>query len=615
MVSALRAAISVAMLAGFYVVALVQLVAAVAFAFWVGSHAGAAVAVKVVLPLLIALVGGVGVALWRAVRAKPEPPKGLQVGPHQAPALWSTVHALAGEARTRMPDEIRLVPEVNAAVVEESRLLGLVGGRRYLYIGLPLLQTMRVDELCSVLAHELGHYSGNHTRLGAIAYRGRLAIGGTIRQIGPLNPVGWVFKAYALLYVVIDNAVVRRQEYEADLASVRVAGREVAAGALRGLPALDAAWDFFLGRYVLPGWEAGYAPDDLFGGFAALVAARRHELMELRQAEPPSEGSVWDTHPPLADRIKAILAMPERPARYDGRPAATLVTDIAGAGYALQRLMVDIGDRQVMPWDRFTAATATFHLQREADTIFRTASRVTRGQVRELGAVLRTLESNRHLPIAEALFPSATRREAGQQFAEPLESLMRLAAIRSGVAGWQHSWSGRPELVRRGGAPLGLDEVAKLALSPGSLAEAYRRLGDLGIDVTKATLVEQTASAVGADVVGAIANTKVNGTDYDLLILDQGFVLVGGPGRKEEGKQRLVQVISSASATELARKHWFLPYEEIATVTLDRETPVRATLVLHDGRRFEMQESWTGEMITKQSRDVLLQLLKALNRA
>jgi hypothetical protein len=37
--------------------------------------------------------------------------------------------------------------------------------------------------------------------------------------------------------------------------------------------------------------------------------------------------------------------------------------------------------------------------------------------------------------------------------------------------------------------------------------------------------------------------------------------------------------------------------------------------VLHDGRRFEMQESWTGEMITKQSRDVLLQLLKALNRA
>src|SRR5699024_6071041 len=135
-----------------------------------------------------------------------------------------------------------------------SRLLGLVGGRRTLYVGLPLLQAMRIDQLRSVLAHELGHYSGQHTRLGGVAYRGRLAIGETIERISPRNPIGWVFKQYAKLYLLVDNAASRRQELEADRASVRIAGHQAAASALRTLPALDAAWRFYETRYVDPGW-------------------------------------------------------------------------------------------------------------------------------------------------------------------------------------------------------------------------------------------------------------------------------------------------------------------------------------------------------------------------
>jgi hypothetical protein len=208
----------------------------------------------------------------------------------------------------------------NAAVSEDTKLLGLIGGRRRLYLGMPLLQALSVDQLRSVVAHELGHYSGKHTRLGAVAYRGRLAIGHTIGRIGPWNPVGWTFRGYARLYLLVDNAVSRRQELDADRASVRVAGPEVAVAALRELPVIDAAWGFYFDRYINQGWEAGFAPDDFFGGFGRLVAARHEELAKLRDDQPEEHRSRWDTHPSHAERIALMRTAPQVAHPVAGRP-------------------------------------------------------------------------------------------------------------------------------------------------------------------------------------------------------------------------------------------------------------------------------------------------------
>jgi Zn-dependent protease with chaperone function len=614
MVAAIRAGVSVLMLAGFYVVALAQLAGAVALAVWLGSVLTGAIAVKLVFPLFAATVGAVGVALWKAIRAKPEPPRGLPVGPDEAPALWSTVRQLAEEVGTRVPDEIRLIPDINAAVVEQSRLLGLVGGRRFLYMGLPLLQVMTVDQLRSVLAHELGHYSRRHTRLGAVAYRGRIAIAETLNRIGPHNVAGWIFKAYANLYVLVDNAVVRRQEYEADQASVRVAGRAAAVSALRELPVLDAAWGFYFGNYVVPGWEAGYAPADLFGGFAALVAVRTAELEKLRAEEPQREGSKWDTHPPIPDRIAAISASPEAWVPQDGRAAAVLLPDPVAAGRRMQELMVDVGRREVLPWPRFTHAWLSAQLQREADEVFRTIARRTGVTELNLGSVFDLIAAGRLGEIAEPFFPDATRREAGQLFADVLELLMRLAAVQSGAAGWQHSWSGPAQFVNVHGYPLSLTEEAKLAVAPGGLDEAYRRLRDMGIDITRARLVEQRASAVGAGVIAGLANVKVNDVEFDLLVLDRGLVFVPDPGKSDGGTRRLQELVGSAPAQELAERHHFVPYEEVRSATITKRVPARVELALHDGRTLAVYETWGSELIAKDSRDVLLAVLTRLNQ-
>jgi hypothetical protein len=184
-----------------------------------------------------------------------------------------------------------------------------------------------------------------------------------------------------------------------------------------------------------------------------------------------------------------------------------------------------------------------------------------------------------------------------------------LAALNSGVAGWRHSWSGAAELVGRDGFALPLARVAEDAVWPRTAYRAWEWLAATGIDVRAAALVERRATATGAGAIAALSNVKLDGVEHDLLVLDRGLVLVAGPGSASEGKRRLQELVRSAPVEELAARHAFLPYEEIASATVTKQVPARVTLALHDGRRLELHETWGSELITKNSRDVLLRVL------
>jgi hypothetical protein len=151
MSATVRAALSILTLAGFYVVALALVVGlgwAAAFAWSEG--AGSAGTKLAVAALVLAV--GVVVALWKVARTRPAPEAGVDVDRTRAPELWSLVDELAAEVGTRGPESIVLVGDVNAAVSEDAGLLGLVGGPRRLYLGVPLLLGLDVARLRAVLA-------------------------------------------------------------------------------------------------------------------------------------------------------------------------------------------------------------------------------------------------------------------------------------------------------------------------------------------------------------------------------------------------------------------------------------------------------------------------------
>jgi Zn-dependent protease with chaperone function len=610
----LRAALALALLAGFYVLAFAVVAGLGWLAVWAVQNSDGAAAAKLVVVALGA-AAGVLLALWRVLRAKPEPPEGVLVTPEQQPLLWQRVRELAGAAGTRVPDDIRLIPEVNAAVTEDTRLLGLRGGPRHLFLGVPLLQALTVSQVTAVLAHELGHYSRSHTRLGAISYRGRMAVVHTIVQVGPRSLAGLIFRGYVWLYFLVESAVSRRQELEADQIAARVAGKASAAGALRELPVADTAWAFYLDRYVSMGWDLGLAPADFFGGFGQLLAARTEELATSRSEALPTRTSRWDSHPSIASRIAAIEALPNDEATTDeattaaDRPASVLIDGFESLAATVAEGAVKFDQRRRLGWAEFTAAAVGMAEQRQADVIFRVAARLVRAPQGTLAHVLRLVEEGRLGDLVNALHPDRTRDAAS--FAGEMALLLRVAGVRSMVAYWRHSWSGPAELVTPTGEPLELGSIARLACNPSTVESAVGRLSLLGIGVEYARQVEATASAAGSELLGAMANLKVNEKSYDVFILDRGLVLVPGPKSTDGGQTRLLELVTRSSPADLARQHRFVAFEDIATATVVKRVPLRAELVLHSGERLSVQEPWSGEQIDKTSRDELLERLQA----
>jgi Zn-dependent protease with chaperone function len=323
----LRALLALALLIGFYVFAL-GVVAALVWGAVELSRAGVSGYALGKLWIFVIVIGFVVVKALLGRRKKENvEPGGFLLSPQAEPALWAEVNAIAEFAGTRAPDEIRLVPQVNAAVSEESRWLGLVRGTRRLYLGVPLMLGLTRDQLRSVLAHELGHYSGHHTALGSLTYRGQEAIGRVIAGLGVDSWTAKIFKLYARLYYAVSHTVNRRQELEADQLSATLVGSATAASALRELMPLGSAWDFYLDSYADLGSSVGHRPTDLYDAFGEFLASpvRQEQLAQMRldATEPPR--SVFDTHPATSERVTRIEAM-SRPSTDDASgPAVALL--------------------------------------------------------------------------------------------------------------------------------------------------------------------------------------------------------------------------------------------------------------------------------------------------
>ncbi|HET9656302.1 MAG TPA: M48 family metallopeptidase [Kineosporiaceae bacterium] len=602
MLTRLRAVLAVTMLAGFYVLATGILAALAGFTWWAWNEHPGTVAAKLSVVTVVA-AWTVGLGLFRAVRARPELPDGIPLTADQAPELWQSVQELAGIAGTEPPAEIVLVEDVNAAVSEDSRLLGLIGGRRRLFLGIPLLVGLDVTQLRSVLAHELGHYSGRHTRLGAVNYRGRVAIVGTLSELTGL--AAWLLRQYAKLYFVVEAAVSRRQELEADQASASAVGAQAAAGALSEIPVLAAAWNFYLEAYVASAWEDGIAPEDLFGGFTALLAGRTDELTRLRGEQLPEEHSPWDSHPPIAVRVAALSGMAGPDQARDTRPAHTLVPQFERHCGELTRRLAAAQDKTLTAWPALTAAAVAGVQQRQADIVYRAVARVGRTATGDLAGLIGLIRDGRSGELARDLFPQPAEGPA-EVLAEPVELLLCVAAVQAGLAHWQHSWSGPAELVRADGTALDFAEVAALLVRPESLDAGLARLAAAGIDLQQGRQAQSGVSVRGAEVIGGLSGAKVDGEARDVLILTNGLVLVPCP--KGGDPRRRLTGLAETEPAELVARYGLLPFEEVTQARLLKRTPVGVELHLHDGRTVTVQETWSGARLTKDSDALLAQL-------
>src|SRR5215472_6757397 len=117
------------------------------------------------------LIGALLVVVLRALWVRLEPPEGEPLTREQAPEFFALLARLAARLDTPRVHVVLVTAQFNAGVVQLPRL-GVFGWHRnYLLVGLPLMQCLSAQQFEAVLAHELGHLSRGHARLGNWIYR------------------------------------------------------------------------------------------------------------------------------------------------------------------------------------------------------------------------------------------------------------------------------------------------------------------------------------------------------------------------------------------------------------------------------------------------------------
>jgi Zn-dependent protease with chaperone function len=102
-----------------------------------------------------------------ALRPSPVSMTELLLTRERVPKLFHLLDKVAKKAGVRLPQDVRLGTEMRAQTLGHARL-GLLGWHQHsLVLGLPLLLTLDVKQVASVVAHELGHLGPAHGRFGS----------------------------------------------------------------------------------------------------------------------------------------------------------------------------------------------------------------------------------------------------------------------------------------------------------------------------------------------------------------------------------------------------------------------------------------------------------------
>lgn len=267
--------------------------------------------------VVLALVGGLGYAILKALRVKLQPPQGLPLARERCPALFDALDDIHARLRSVRPHEVLLVGDLNAAVVQTPRL-GVFGWQKnFLILGLPLLQALTPDEFRAVLAHEFAHLSRNHARFGAWIYRIRRTWERVFEELGrqkttDLGVLSGFIKWYWPRFNAHAFVLARANEYEADACAAALTSTGTAATALMRVRVLAEQFEesFWPSIYR----QANARPEPPEGVYAEAGRV-------LRAGPARDEAARWlkhgfliptsnaDTHPCLRDRLHALNAL------------------------------------------------------------------------------------------------------------------------------------------------------------------------------------------------------------------------------------------------------------------------------------------------------------------
>lgn len=355
---------------------------------------------------------------------------GIELKRAEQPRLFAFLDRVADEAGAPRPHKIYVSGRVNASVFYDLSPLNLIfPSRKNLEIGLGLVNMLNLSEFKAVCAHEFGHFAQRSMALGRWVYTAQQIAAHIVskrdaldRFLGHLSRIdyrvawiGWVLSLiiWALravvdsafrLVIIVQRALSREMEMQADRVAVSLTGSDALVHALHRLQIADDAWDRTL-LFLRGETGAQRPPRDAFDVQHAIAArlgriyndsdygrrpqvpaseAAAFRVFKGEMAQPPQ---MWATHPMNHEREenakRTYLCAPEDERSawlvFDDAPALResitrqLVGDTdcppAESDVTLQRLDEQFARERLKPCYRgiYLAFSATRHTTRAND--------------------------------------------------------------------------------------------------------------------------------------------------------------------------------------------------------------------------------------------------------
>jgi Zn-dependent protease with chaperone function len=242
--------------------------------------------------------------LFKKYPIKSEEKTSELISPERAPKLWQLVNELALAIKTAPPQNI-LIGVSTAFYVTEAPVIyvdGTTSGRT-LFLSEPMMRTLSLNDLKSIIGHELGHFKGADTQMTLELVPVLIKLDKTLAE---LSAGGWVarptFYAFNLFYVLFENSIGafrREREFVADSVGALVTSTKIMSQALV--------------KYIVMAETHEMAVDlqirNRITFEQALTDHKNRQISDERFWENLSDKKAphpFDSHPPLFQRVEKL---------------------------------------------------------------------------------------------------------------------------------------------------------------------------------------------------------------------------------------------------------------------------------------------------------------------
>ncbi|PID63002.1 MAG: hypothetical protein CR974_02480 [Gammaproteobacteria bacterium] len=260
--------------------------------------------------------------LWAIVKLftlKFDAPQGYIINA-PSPALKNMLAKMTQTLALPPIHQILIDSNLNAMAVQRPRRSLFGGMQNTLVLGLPLLMLLSPAQIKAVIAHELGHFSGNHGRLSGWIYRTRMTWEGIFEVIMAQDSVFLMpIQYYALWFFPRLSAyafvVSRANEYEADDISAQLTSKQTTASALVASTVVaETIYGAFWTRVSQFNQKYKDAPKSIWqrlANYADKGYERNRDAIAQNLKKALTVPTTYDdTHPCLADRLAHLGVSP-----------------------------------------------------------------------------------------------------------------------------------------------------------------------------------------------------------------------------------------------------------------------------------------------------------------